>query len=114
MRRWLRRGITLFLLALWLLIMAFPLVAVVLATQGQIQVGDVPGNHVRLFLVQERGARGVGIEWTRPVQEPPGCAQTSLAYLMWEGEGQSVTYCRCFDENGLLVENRPGACRVPS
>ena len=94
--------------------MAFPLVAVLLATQGQIDVGEAPGNHLRLFLVQEQDAQGVGVEWTRRVGEPAGCAQTSVRYLLWEGEGQGVTYCRCFDEQGRLVDNQRGACRAPS
>lgn len=94
--------------------MAFPFVSVILATQGQIELGEVPGNHVRLFLVQERDAQGIGVEWTRPVNEPAGCAQTSLTYFMWEGEGEGVTYCRCYSENGALLENKLGDCQAPS
>lgn len=93
--------------------MLFPVLAVVLATQEQIQIGGDAGSHVRLFLLQDRESEGVGIEWTRRVQEPPRCAQTSLIYLMWEGEGDNATYCQCYDETGATVVSTPGACSTP-
>lgn len=95
---------------LWLLIMLFPVVAVVLATQEQIQIGKETNSHVRLFLLQEGENEGVGIEWTRHVREPERCTQTSLFYLIWEGEGDNATYCQCYDETGAVVVSRPGAC----
>ena len=38
---------------LWLAVMLFPTLAVVLARNGQIQLGDSDGRHWRLFLLQE-------------------------------------------------------------
>lgn len=90
--------------------MLFPVMAVVLATQEQIQIGKETNSHVRVFLVQEGERVGVGFEWTRRVREPAQCAQTSLIYLMWEGEGDNATYCQCYDETGAIVVSRPDAC----
>lgn len=120
MKRWFRRVVVFLLLLVWLLVMAFPVVAVVLATQKQIEVGGDEGRQVRVFLVQEREQEGVGIEWTRPVAGPGagqeaegGCRETRLVYLMWVGEGENVTYCRCFAEDGSLQESYVGSCGVP-
>lgn len=113
MKSTLRRLAYFLIFLIWLLVMLFPLVAVVLATQGQIQIGKETHSHVRLFLLQERETEGVGIEWTRRVQEPPGCAQSSLIYLLWEGEGDNATYCQCYDETGAIVVSTPGTCSAP-
>ena len=75
--------------------MAFPFVAFTLATNGELRIGNE--SYLRLFLVQETGANGVGFEWRRGLFQPEACLQTSVAYLMWEGESEGVTYCQCFD-----------------
>lgn len=113
MKQTLRRLAYALVLLIWLLIMLFPVVAVVLATQGEIQVGKETDSHIRLFLLQERENEGVGIEWTRRVREPAQCAQSSLIYLLWKGEGDNATYCQCYDEAGAIIVSRPGACSAP-
>lgn len=100
------------LLLVWLLVMAFPVVAVVLATQKQIEVGGDEGRQVRVFLLQEREQEGLGIEWTGPEGEG-GCRETRLVYLMWVGEGENVTYCRCDAGDGSLDESYAGSCGGP-
>lgn len=115
MMRWLRRLAIVLLLFVWALIMAFPVVAVLLATQNQIQIGEEQGRQVRLFLLQEPEQEGIGLEWARPVgrgDEAP-CLQTSIFYLMWVGEGQNVTFCQCFAGDGSLQESYPGSCTLP-
>ena len=113
MKSTLRRLAYFLVFLVWLLIMLFPVVAFVLATQGEIMVGKETNSHTRLFLLQEEDTEGVGIEWTRRARESPGCAQTSLIYLMWEGEGENATYCQCYDETGAIVVSTPGACSAP-
>jgi len=113
MKPTLRRFTYFLIFFVWLLVMLFPVVAVVLATQGQIQIGEEAHSHVRLFLLQERGTEGVGFEWTRRVQEPPGCTQSSLIYVLWEGEGDNATYCQCYDDAGAIVVSKPGICTAP-
>lgn len=94
--------------------MLFPVVAVVLATQKQIVVGRDQGRQLRLFLLEEREQEGVGIEWTRPVETGgERCLQTRLTYLMWVGEGENVTFCRCFAGDGDLRESYAGRCAPP-
>jgi hypothetical protein len=103
MRKWLRWfGYVLFVI-IWLMVMCFPTFAFVLATNGQIEVGGNPRNHLRFFMVTEEEASGIGVEWTRPLGSPlpgqPSCAKTSVSYFLWEGGGQNqnVTFCQCVD-----------------
>lgn len=71
--------------------------ALVLATQNQIQLGSNPNRHLRIFMVQEDEAAGVGIEWARNGRTNSACTKTSVNYLLWEGEAESVSFCQCFD-----------------
>lgn len=110
---WLRRLLYIFLFLVWLAVMAFPIIAAVLAMQGQIQIGDeADGRHLRLFLVQESDQEGVGIEWTRPAAAEQ-CRQGNIVYLMWEGAGDNASYCRCVDETGSVISSGPGRCAPP-
>lgn len=112
MATWLRRLIYFVLVLLWLLVMSFPVIAVVLAAQGQIEVGSAAsGSHVRLFLVQESDREGVGLEWTRPARRT-GCREGRISYLMWEGSGENARYCTCVNASGAVVSSQPGACSV--
>ena len=96
MNRWLRRFIYLLVTLAWLCVMSFPVVAFILAIQGQIQVGnDV--RHLRLFMLQEPDVQGIGFEWTRPLRQQPPCSRTTVNYLLWEGEGEDVAFCQCYD-----------------
>ncbi len=77
--------------------MSFPVVALVLSTQGQLQIGTDPNRHLRLFLIQEDTAGGVGFEWARIAHSHSACTKTSVNYILWEGEAESVTFCQCHD-----------------
>lgn len=110
MSTWGRRLVYLLLLILWLIVMSFPIGAAVLATSGQLELGnEQSANHLRLFLVQERSQEGVGLEWTRRAALE-GCRQGRLFYLMWEGSGENATYCTCYDATGSVVRSEPGSC----
>ena len=102
MNRWLRRFLYGLVVLVWLILVTAPLVAFILAARGQIQVGEGPRRYVRIFLVQEEDAKGVGLEWVRPVSgQPaagqPACSTGSLTYFTWEGEGQDGYFCQCYD-----------------
>ena len=71
--------------------------ALVLANQQQIEIGSDVSSHIRIFLVQENEAQGVGVEWARPIRKAPSCSTTSVNYLLWEGEAESAAYCQCYD-----------------
>ena len=75
--------------------MSLPLLTAVLARQGQIQVGRPEGSRVRLFLLQERQVEGVGLEWSRPLRQEPGCHRTTVIYFMWRGQGENVRFVTC-------------------
>ena len=95
MKRWLRRLGYFIGLILWLVLMAFPFVAFTLATNGELKIGSE--SYLRLFLVQEAEANGIGVEWRRELFQPDNCLRTSVSFLMWEGESEGVTFCQCFD-----------------
>lgn len=99
MNRWLKRIGYLFLLLLWLAVMAFPTFAFLLATKGELRLGDEPRSHVRFFMVQEENTNGVGMEWVRAAGRVENCTRTTLRYFLWDGgdAGQNVSFCQCYD-----------------
>lgn len=110
MRRRYRSIVYVVLSLLWLVVMLFPVFAVVLATRQQIELGSSTQRHIRVFLVQETVARGIGVEWTRPARERPDCTQSRLLYLMWHGKGENASFCTCYDSDGKLLSSSPGTC----
>ena len=120
MRKWVKRAGYLLAILLWLILISFPVVAFLLATQDQIQIGDAQSG-IRLFMLQESDSQGLGLQWTRPYDNNSQesalsgeCTQTSLRYFLWEGDGQSQNsdYCQCYDSQTeqLLPVN---ACSLP-
>ena len=110
MNVWLRRLLYLLLLVIWLLVMGFPVVAAMLATQGEIQIGERTERHVRLFLVQETDDGGLALEWTRPATTADACRQGKIVYFMWKGDGENASYCTCYDASGSVVSSEPSPC----
>lgn len=114
MNRWLRRLVYGLLVLIWLIVMSFPALAFLLATRGQVMLGSDPGSGIRLFLVQEPDFEGVGMEWTRPLRRQPTCSQTTVRYLMWEGEAEPVSFCQCSDAlTGEVLPTQLQACNPP-
>ena len=112
MNVWLRRLLYLLLLLIWLLVMSFPVIAAVLATQGEIQLGVRTERHVRLFLIQESDDEGVGLEWTQPATTSDDCRHGRIFYFMWEGAGENANYCTCYDASGAVVSSEPLSCGI--
>ena len=54
-----------------------------------------------LFVMQERGKEGLGMQGTRPLADEPLCTQTTGRYWMWAGEAENATVCSCAGE-GLV------------
>jgi hypothetical protein len=105
MKRWSKRAGCLLAILAWLILVSFPVIAFLLATQGQIQIGD-SSSGLRLFLLQDSDNQGLGLQWTRPYnnpgavhQSPNECNRTSLRYFLWEGDSadQNSDYCQCLD-----------------
>ena len=105
MKRWLRRVVYVVVVVVWLAVMSFPFLAFSLARKGELHLGE----DVRLFLVQEKDAEGVGVERKRPLPSSSSCFRTTITYIMWEGQNDNVVYCQCFDEHtgASLPVNRP-------
>lgn len=105
-----RRLIYLGIILLWLLVMCFPIVSFVLATRGEISVGDSIRSGLRVFLLQEDDAQGIGLEWSRRLRATPQCSKTIVRYLLWKGEGYefNTDYCICYEqvENGLQLTGK--------
>ncbi len=99
MKPWLRRISYFLIILVWLVIMLFPITAFVLSTRGQINLGQNPKRHVRLFMVQEEDSNGVGVEWARRSRRNSDCALTSVRYILWEGDEEPVSFCQCFDSD---------------
>lgn len=115
---WPRRLLILVVLLAWLAALIFPTLAVVLARNGQIQLGDSDGRHWRLFLLQEADFEGLGLERARPVAPPlsapdAACLQTAVSYWLWVGDGQNTAYCQCVDAAGAGLPDTPPACQSP-
>lgn len=87
--------------------MSLPIVAFTLAEKRELSLGD----DIRLFLVQEPDAEGVGLEWARPSRQQANCTQTSVTYLLWEGQSENTTYCQCYDgRSGALLSPESTPC----
>ncbi len=107
-----RLGIILFLL-LWFFLVSLPALAFILATRGQLQLGD-EYNHLRVFMLQENAAEGIGIEIVRPFRSVPTCTQSNVRYFMWVGDPENVTFCQCYDaETGAPLSAIQGNCVEP-
>jgi len=113
MNRWLRRFIYLLVTLAWLCLMSFPAIAVILAIQGQIQVGN-DLRHLRVFMLEDPDVQGIGVEWTRPLRRQQGCSRTTVNYLLWEGEGENVAFCQCYDpQTGDSLPMELQSCTMP-
>lgn len=115
MSRQLRRILYGLAFLFWLIAITFPFFAIFLAARGQVEIGSPAERHLRVFLVQETEQQGVGVEWARPYRgETPddvSCLQTRVVYLMWEGEGDNVAYCNCYDAGGGSLPVVDGRCQ---
>lgn len=114
MKIWLRRLSYLLIVIVWLVVMALPIFAFVLAGRGEMTLGPADASHVRLFLVREADGEGVGVAWTRPLPDHPDCTRTTVTYLMWEGRSENSRYCQCFDaESGAVSPASAQLCPTP-
>ncbi len=97
-----RRVAYLVVLVVWLIVMCLPMLALVLAMRGEMNLGGQENSHVRLFLVQADTEDGIGFEWTRSAANSSKCLKTSVRYLLWEGDTEEVNvdYCQCFTSTG--------------
>ena len=114
MNRWPRYFGYLVFLLVWLFLISLPACAFVLATRGQIDLGSTESQYLRIFLVQEKDAEGLGVEWTRPASSQTQCLQTSVRYYLWTGQAQNVIFCQCIDPSkNAVLPAISGPCQAP-
>ena len=84
----------------WIILLLFPCFAIALISQGEISVrlGDVPGQSLRIWLIQDATERGIGVArpMTRVLDENTVCLQTDTNFILWAGSGQPASSCECF------------------
>jgi hypothetical protein len=92
---WLRRiGYTAVFLT-WCAVMILPTVLCVSLADGQMVWGNDPSNQVRVFVMQEVGQEGIGVQWSRPATADGACTDTSVRYFMFAGEADNNNTCSC-------------------
>ncbi len=105
-----RRVIYLIIILIWVILMSLPIIAFVLATRGELGVGDAGESGFRLFLLNDPDLQGIGIERRRQLDREDNCLESTLNYILWEGENDNldITFCQCFDEDtGFADSSQP-------
>lgn len=108
MRRWSIRLALMIFVIVWLIVVSFPFIAFILATNGEVTVGPDQGSHLRLFMVRSAERKGIGLERVRRISRQSDCFLVRVNYLLWEGSesGQDVDFCVCYDpETGYQVDD---------
>jgi len=104
-------------LVIWIILLLFPCLAIALIAQGEVavQLGDIPGQSFRVWLIQDATERGLGI--ARPSvhtdENANTCLQTDTSFLLWMGKGDASSYCECFmreGDNWKSVSSTQGSC----
>jgi hypothetical protein len=93
--------------------MALPILAVVLAVRGELMIGSDQGNNIRIFMASDDEVEGIGLQRVKESGSSPGCLQTSVSYLLWEGQsaGLNTAFCECYTpETGYVDTTR--TCEV--
>ncbi|MCL4253889.1 MAG: hypothetical protein KJ043_08925 [Anaerolineae bacterium] len=113
------------LLILWFIFLLLPLFLFIMAVQQEITIahaGDIPESYqhplFQVQLVMEEDYRGLRIvnATLHNGTDTNICVQTNVRYMLWEGEGESATFCRCYERDSAesewtLLEQNLEACR---
>ncbi|MFW5708772.1 MAG: hypothetical protein ACOCX5_00995 [Chloroflexota bacterium] len=123
-RAWYKRPGCLVGIVIWFLVMLLPFALFVLAIEGDITLsygGDVPDKHahplLQVRLVMEPDYRGLSITTASLHREGEAnlCIQNNIRFILWQGEGDPVTYCQCYarasvDDEWTSTDTSQGAC----
>ncbi len=112
-RSLIRRAGCAVLLIVWFLMLSLPLGFFILAIEGQITLAhgsDVPDRHehprIQVRLVTEIDYRG--LQFTNSTIDQQNdltlCVQTNVRYLLWQGEGETATFCDCYTRPDIADE----------
>ncbi|MBW4436014.1 MAG: hypothetical protein KME04_02695 [Pleurocapsa minor GSE-CHR-MK-17-07R] len=90
-----------FALVAWFLILLVPCVCFVLVSSQEIIIpqGDLPGQHIRIWLIMEADERGLGVSNASIIgrTDTAFCEQTDNRFLLWQGRAPGVSYCECYE-----------------
>jgi hypothetical protein len=98
---------------LWMVVLLIPGLFFLLAIQGEVALWHgagvpEPEAHplLQVKLLMEVETRGLNITRSVPIIQSNDvtCMQTSVNYLLWQGEGNNVSYCDCYRRNGEMWE----------
>lgn len=106
------------LILIWFVLLLLPCFLIMLATQSEIsiQVGNVPGQVIRIWLIE--GAKERGIAISRPsivlnAVTNATCVQTDTSFLLWMGRGEATQFCDCYKQvtdTWTLIGSHSGIC----
>jgi hypothetical protein len=109
-----KKLIIIFFLVLWVFLISIPALSFFLAVNSQIKIGITESFQLRLFLLQEKNAEGLGLEIIQPFQSNHFCTQTTVRYWMWAGEPENVSFCQCQDQmSEYLLHDNSDICGPP-
>ena len=104
-------------LVIWIILLLLPCLAIALISQGEIavQLGNVPGQTLRVWLIQDATERGIGVArpTVRTNENSNVCLQTDTSFLLWMGKGEATSYCECYTNDGdnwKSVSSTQGSC----
>lgn len=107
--RLLRRAGRVLLFVLWLVVMTAPCFAFALAARGELSWRRSKYDGDRIWLIQERDQKGIGLEAVRTIggaeANGPICVRNVVRFFLWEGssEGMDVEYCECYLADGTAA-----------
>ncbi|MBL8164601.1 MAG: hypothetical protein JNJ61_21605 [Anaerolineae bacterium] len=107
-------------LVLWFVLLVTPCGLLYLATQNELQIslGELPGQTLRVWLVNESRLRGIAISSPSLVgnnSDGEVCLQTQVSFVLWMGEGEGSRFCDCFARDGdrwALTSTSAGECAL--
>lgn len=104
-------------LVIWAILILSPCAFILIATQRDITIrlGDLPGQALRIWLIEEVGERGIGISTPLVIGDPASgtaCVQVSSRFILWMGQGEPATVCECYARQGETWEYLLGTAGV--
>lgn len=108
---------------IWFLLLLTPCACFYFSVQQELTIplGGAPGQALRIWLVMESRARGLGFSVGQVASETPTelCVQTTNRYLLWSGTGDDATYCECYartdaDQAWSYTGSTQTACAAPA
>ena len=108
-------------IALWVLVLMIPFMLLMLSILREITIdlpGSYPESELRVWMVMERDARGIGYSIPQVQANDDDLSltvQQNIRYLLWEGENERIAYCQTYERestNALWasVSAVEGAC----